>query len=246
MNKIEKLVLDKYKEPVADSDELVNAEKYFNGNYTKIENKVNEVIDNTDTRLNTLETDNTQNKQNILSIQQEQIKQNTNISQNKTDIELLEENLSDEITTEEAESLTVKDATRWYSKLDVSGNSVQEQTSQSANLLDKSKFVLNQTLAGTGKVGDKYVFQNYETRAYLLFNCKSNYQYTIISDTIKVQIREMDNAMIATKVVSTFDNKHIITTTENTNILGLVLEKETAMTKEDIDNLKIQVAERNK
>ena len=134
MSKIEELVLDKYKEPIENSDELVNAEKYFNGNYTKIENKVNEVIDNTDTRLNTLETDNTNNKQDILSIQQEQINQNNNIAQNKTDIELLAENLADEITTEEAENFTVKDATRWYSKLDVSGNSVQEQTSQSANL----------------------------------------------------------------------------------------------------------------
>lgn len=138
MSKIEKLVLDKYKEPIQNSDELVNAEKYFNGNYTKIENKVNEVIDNIDTRLNTLETDNTNNKQNILSIQQEQINQNNNIAQNKTDIELLEENLSDEITTEEAENLTVKDATRWYSKLDVSGNSIQASRS-GKNKFDVSK-----------------------------------------------------------------------------------------------------------
>ncbi len=138
MSKIEKLVLDKYKEPIESSEELVDAKKYFNGNYTKIEDKVNEVIDNTDTRLNTLETDNTNNKQDILSIQQEQINQNSNISQNKTDIELLEENLADEITTEEAEKLTIKDATRWYSKLDVSGNSVQ--TSRSGkNKFDVSK-----------------------------------------------------------------------------------------------------------
>lgn len=96
--------------------------------------QIKQDISNHNTRLNTLESDNTQNKQNILSIQQEQINQNSNISQNKTDIELLEENLSDEITTEEAESLAVKDAVRWYGKLDVSGNSVQEQTTQSANL----------------------------------------------------------------------------------------------------------------
>ena len=150
MSKIEKLVLDKYKEPIQNSDELVNAEKYFNGNYTKIENKVNEVIDNIDTRLNTLETDNTNNKQNILSIQQEQINQNNNIAQNKTDIELLEENLSDEITTEEAENLTIKDAVRWYGKLDVSGNGVQESRS-GKNKFDISKI----SCAITDRIIDK-------------------------------------------------------------------------------------------
>lgn len=91
--------------------------------------QIKQDISNHNTRLNTLETDNTQNKQNILSIQQEQINQNSNISQNKTDIELLEENLADEITTEEAENMTVKDAVRWYGKLDVSGNSVQTSRS---------------------------------------------------------------------------------------------------------------------
>lgn len=150
MSKIEKLVLDKYKEPIQNSDELVNAEKYFNGNYTKIENKVNEVIDNIDTRLNTLETDNTNNKQNILSIQQEQINQNNNIFQNKTDIELLEENLADEITTEEAENFTVKDAVRWYGKLDVSCNSVQESRS-GKNKFDISKI----SCAITDRIIDK-------------------------------------------------------------------------------------------
>ena len=50
------------------------------------------------------------------------------------ELRLLQNNLPDPITTDQSEEITVKDAMNYYSQLDVSGNSMQEQTEQGANL----------------------------------------------------------------------------------------------------------------
>lgn len=158
MSKTTNLQLFKHDEPLESNENDFDVGEALNDNWDildtfagqvdtrleTLENDLDEISTNLDTletsietiqsNVTSLQTDNETNKQNIQDLQTEQETQNTSIQNNTEELELLKNNLPDPITTEESEEITVKDAMNYYSQLDVSGNSMQEQTEQGANL----------------------------------------------------------------------------------------------------------------
>ena len=158
MSKTTNLQLFKHDEPLETNENDFDIDEALNDNWDildtfagqvdtrleTLENDLDEISTNLDTletsietiqsNVTSLQTDNETNKQNIQDLQTEQETQNTAIENNTEELELLKNNLPDPITTEQSEEITVQDAMNYYSELDVSGNSTQEQTEQGANL----------------------------------------------------------------------------------------------------------------
>lgn len=158
MSKTTNLQLFKHDEPLETNENDFDIDEALNDNWdildtfagqvdTRLEtleddlDKISTSLDTLETSIETiqsnvisLQTDNETNKQNIQDLQSEQETQNTAIENNTEELELLKNNLPNPVTTDQSEEITVQDAMNYYSKLDVSGNSTQEQTEQGANL----------------------------------------------------------------------------------------------------------------
>lgn len=158
MSKTTNLQLFKHNEPLETNENDFDVGEALNDNWDildtfagqvdtrleTLENDLDEISTNLDaletnietlqSNVTSLQTDNETNKQNIQDLQSEQETQNKAIENNTEELELLKNNLPDPITTEQSEEITVQNAMNYYSELDVSGNSMQEQTEQGANL----------------------------------------------------------------------------------------------------------------
>lgn len=213
--------------------------------------------------------DDTQIKQEISNhetkfntIEQEQLDQNTNISQNKTDIELLEENLSDEITTEEVENIVVKDAIRWYSKLDVSGNSVQEQTenipgpnssSEIQNCGDNINFLDNKLIT-VGSINDvlnqemQFSSNNARARFSRLIPLQENIDTFTIScnDKYTISIAEYNVNNLCIKTSSAWTDKYTFTKSKDTTQISIKFKKidDSNFTQEELQEIKCKLEKR--
>ena len=246
MSETTNLRLFKHNEPLESNQNQFDIDLALNQNWDKIDDFADKVNDK------------------VIEIEDKNNVQDTNINQNKTDIELLQENLADEITTEESENLTVKNAVRWYSKLDISGNSVQEQTenipspnslSEIQNCGDNINFLDNKLIT-VGSINDvlnqeiQFSSNNARARFSRLIPLQENIDTFTIScnDKYTISIAEYNVDNLCIKTSSAWTDKYTFTKSKDTTQISIKFKKidDSNFTQEELQEIKCKLEKGSK
>lgn len=116
-------------------------------------------VQTSETNISALQTDNTKNKKDISDIKDKDTEQDTELEAIKAENERLRNDLNNTAITEEAEGedITLSDTSdARFKKFEITGNSKQETSTQSANVLD----LMKTTIAGSDGLESREIQQN--------------------------------------------------------------------------------------
>ena len=173
MSETTNLKLFKHDNPATNENQF-DVTKALNNNWEKIDDfaettntKITENQNNikslqTDNTTNkkdiaTLKSDNTTNKQDIANLKTENEELKTEISNNGQNLELLNNFLPKTVTTENAEIVSIQNATNYYGKINLSGNTVQNTSQDNIPSFD-NKISINNVI-GTVNLFDGHLEQ---------------------------------------------------------------------------------------